>query len=77
MVHPEGVERTQPGVSTLIFVHKFGETQDSWKASLDGANNYRLEAYTTLISGVSSDLSRTSWRNLREPTATTRRRKVA
>ena len=32
--------------------------------------------HPTLLSGVSSDLSRTSWCYLREPTITTRRRKV-
>ena len=47
------------------------------KASLDGVNEYRLEAYPTLLSGGSSDLSRTSWRYLLEPTATAQRRKVA
>jgi FixJ family two-component response regulator len=37
----------------------------------------RLEAYATLLSGVSSDVSRASCRYLHEPTTTTRRRSVA
>jgi hypothetical protein len=32
----------------------------TWKTQLDGANKHRPEAYATLVSGLSSDLSKPS-----------------
>ena len=39
-----------------------GRTVETWKTPLDGAKEHRLEAYATLFSGVSSDLSEPSQR---------------
>jgi hypothetical protein len=44
--------RSRPRFSPLIFVHPMG----TWKMPLDGTKEHRLEAYVTLLSGLSSDL---------------------
>jgi hypothetical protein len=35
-----------------------GRTVETWKTPLDGAKEHRLEAYATMLSGVSSGLSK-------------------
>jgi hypothetical protein len=74
-IAPKGAEEFQPGFNPGLYT-QIGETRIPGKRRLM-VRQYRLEAYATLFSGVSSDVSRTSWRYLREPTATTPRRKVA
>ena len=58
----------RPRVSTLIFVHIPEELPTTWKTTLDRAKEHRLEAYATLFSRLSSDLSEPS----RELSACTR-----
>jgi hypothetical protein len=72
-IAPEGLRDSAQGFNPDLYT-QFGETEDTWKEPVGGANN---TAYATLLSEVSSDLSKKSWRYLREPTATTRGRKVA
>ena len=69
---PEGAEEFSPGfqplVENLIVIHNYVGGKRSPSATIDCLEKhrspvrtkYRLEAYATLLSGVSSDLSRTS-----------------
>ena len=42
----------------LTLIATMGQLMSGEKASLDGVNEYRLEAYATLLFGASSDNSR-------------------
>jgi hypothetical protein len=50
---------------------------ETWETPFDGAKEHRLEAYATLSSGLSNDLSEPCRRYRGAPTVTTRWRNVA
>jgi hypothetical protein len=67
---PEGArENLAQGFNSELYTQFVGGN----KASLDGVNEYRLEAYATLLFGASSDRSRSRGNTI---TAAMRRRKV-
>jgi hypothetical protein len=50
--------QTNPTVQPVFNPGKYSEFVAGNKSSLDGVNEYRLEAYATLLFGASSDNSR-------------------
>ena len=64
----------QPQTLTLYSARQNGGNSES---DADSAKERKLEAYATLFSGVSSDLSELSRSCSRAPAVATRRRKVA
>ena len=74
---PEGGYRAQPRVEWREDRERMGwflPGKGRWdSARFHPRTRHRLEAYATLLSGVSSDLSKCFLREFRAPTATTRR----
>src|SRR5580704_15518247 len=60
VLRSEGAEEFSPGFQPGLYTQFVGGN----KTSLDGVNEYRLEAYATLLFGASSDRSRSCGKSI-------------